>query len=335
MDGGRIEQALEAVGVRPGEQAVYRALLERPGTTVESIAGAAATTPSSARRCLARLEELGLVSRSPGVPRRYAPTLPEAAIEALLHAQEQALEQVRIAAAELTAVYRASMPGGEPAELVEVVSGREAVARRFLQLQKAAREEMLVFDAPPYATPANTGQAGVLARGVRYRAVYAAAALEIPGRLEAVLELVAEGEEARVLPTVPVKLAVADRSLALMPASLHRGRPGEGAVVVHASPLLEALVTLFGLLWERAVPLPAGAGASGGAGGAVRWPEDLDGEDGRVLAMLVAGCKDEAIARRLGMSPRTVRRRVRRLMDRLGAGTRFQAGLQAARRGWV
>jgi DNA-binding NarL/FixJ family response regulator len=33
--------------------------------------------------------------------------------------------------------------------------------------------------------------------------------------------------------------------------------------------------------------------------------------------------------------PRTVQRRVRELLDRLGAGTRFQAGLQAVRRGWL
>jgi hypothetical protein len=30
-----------------------------------------------------------------------------------------------------------------------------------------------------------------------------------------------------------------------------------------------------------------------------------------------------------------VHRRVRDLLDRLGAGTRFQAGIQAARRGWL
>lgn len=329
----RPEEALRAVGVRAGDQAVYRALLERPGAGAEELAELTRGSAAGVRRALVRLEDLGLVSRSPGTPRRYSPTLPEAAVEALLHTQERALEQARIAAAELTALFRASMPGGKPAELVEVVTGREAVARRFLQLQKGAREELAVFDRPPYATDVNTAEAEVLARGVRYRAVYAAAAVDIPGRLDAILGLVAAGEEARVLPSVPVKLALADASLALMPASLQPGNLGHSAVVVHASPLLEALVTLFGALWERAVPLHAPAQApvvaDGGAGAG------LDGCDRRVLALLTAGCKDEAIARQLGMSPRTVRRRVRSLMQRLGASTRFQAGMQAARRGLV
>jgi DNA-binding NarL/FixJ family response regulator len=45
------------------------------------------------------------------------------------------------------------------------------------------------------------------------------------------------------------------------------------------------------------------------------------------------GAKDETIARQLGVSLRTVRRRVAELMDELGASTRFQAGMEAVRRG--
>jgi DNA-binding NarL/FixJ family response regulator len=52
-----------------------------------------------------------------------------------------------------------------------------------------------------------------------------------------------------------------------------------------------------------------------------------------ILELLMLGTKDESIARQLGISLRTVRRRVAGLMDELGATTRFQAGLEAARRG--
>lgn len=43
--------------------------------------------------------------------------------------------------------------------------------------------------------------------------------------------------------------------------------------------------------------------------------------------MLTTGATDAAIARRLGVSERTVQRDVRDLLGRLGARTRFQAGL--------
>ncbi|MFI6494765.1 hypothetical protein [Streptomyces sp. NPDC050564] len=46
----------------------------------------------------------------------------------------------------------------------------------------------------------------------------------------------------------------------------------------------------------------------------------------QLLHLLTSGLKDEAAARHLGLSLRTVRRRIAALMDRTGANTRFQAG---------
>src|SRR5690606_21762259 len=54
-----------------------------------------------------------------------------------------------------------------------------------------------------------------------------------------------------------------------------------------------------------------------------------------VLDMLGEGVKDEAAARRLGLSLRTYRRRVAELMAALGAESRFQAGVRARELGLV
>ena len=61
----------------------------------------------------------------------------------------------------------------------------------------------------------------------------------------------------------------------------------------------------------------------------------LDRRDAGILSLLSDGRSDATIARQSGVSLRTVERRVRALMDRLGARTRFQAGVQAAHRGWI
>ena len=45
--------------------------------------------------------------------------------------------------------------------------------------------------------------------------------------------------------------------------------------------------------------------------------------------MMAAGLTDDAIGRRLGLSDRSVRRIVSQLMLRLGADSRFQAGVHA------
>ncbi|WP_139827727.1 helix-turn-helix domain-containing protein [Nesterenkonia sp. PF2B19] len=50
---------------------------------------------------------------------------------------------------------------------------------------------------------------------------------------------------------------------------------------------------------------------------------------------MASGLTDEHMARELGISRRTLSRRVQDLLERTGARTRFQLGVQAARRGWL
>lgn len=63
-----------------------------------------------------------------------------------------------------------------------------------------------------------------------------------------------------------------------------------------------------------------------------------DGREGvvrDVLHQLATGATDTAAARAVGLTPRTYRRVVARLMARLGARSRFQAGVLAAQRNWI
>lgn len=53
-------------------------------------------------------------------------------------------------------------------------------------------------------------------------------------------------------------------------------------------------------------------------------------EQRELLELLAAGLSDQSIGRRLGLSRRTVQRRVRSLMDLFEAETRFQLGLRSA-----
>jgi DNA-binding NarL/FixJ family response regulator len=98
------------------------------------------------------------------------------------------------------------------------------------------------------------------------------------------------------------------------------------AIVVHQSRLCDALIELFEATWAQGTPIFATAARQSGG---------LDPVDSALLSLLNAGLKDEAAARQLELSERTVRRRVADLVERLGATSRFQAGAQAVRRGWI
>jgi DNA-binding NarL/FixJ family response regulator len=62
---------------------------------------------------------------------------------------------------------------------------------------------------------------------------------------------------------------------------------------------------------------------------------ELSHQDVELLRLLAGGLPLDAVARRVGKSERTVRRRVRGICDQLGLGTSIQAVAWAARRGLV
>ncbi|MFG1950586.1 response regulator transcription factor [Micromonospora sp. NPDC048830] len=88
--------------------------------------------------------------------------------------------------------------------------------------------------------------------------------------------------------------------------------------LVRSPVLVAALASLFIELWRGAVPV----------GGPAADPYR------QVVTLLAQGLTDDAVARRLGVSVRTVRARMARVATELGARTRFQAGVLAARLGW-
>jgi sugar-specific transcriptional regulator TrmB/DNA-binding CsgD family transcriptional regulator len=321
-----MDETLTALGLSELEEAVYRALLVAPGRSLSSIAEALEAGRERCRRSLTILESRGLISRGPQGDPRFFPAPPGLAIEALIRAKEEELQRTRLAARELDQAFAEQGRSGQERRVVEILTGREAILQRFEQLQLTADQFLRVFDKPPHATLApNVVQQQPLAAGVRYLSVYEAASLELPGRLEIVKQYVRWGEEARVVSGVPMKLAIADSDLALVPLSIEE--PGiEESLLIHESPLLDALVMLFDRIWQEAAPIRL-------ENENVETP--LTETDQLILTLLGSGLQDQAIARQTSLGLRTIRRHVSSLLVRLHASSRFQAGVIAAKRDWV
>jgi DNA-binding CsgD family transcriptional regulator len=154
-----------------------------------------------------------------------------------------------------------------------------------------------------------------------------------------ILPSTAMGEQARTVRELPIKMIISDDQLALIPAAV-TSRSLDTTFVIRKSPVLDALIALFEAEWSKATPVP-GADAPGGPvaprdaaaqGAAAGRP---DAETAALLSMLAAGLTDASIARSLSWSMRTTQRRMRQLMNDLGATSRFQAGVAARERGWL
>ncbi|MFF7337117.1 LuxR C-terminal-related transcriptional regulator [Streptomyces sp. NPDC008163] len=320
---------LEPVGLDEGAERAYRLLLHRLGLSPQELADAHDLTAHQARQSLDRLVASGLATVT-GRPARYTAIDPRHGLTALIRARQAELDAATTALESYAAEYHERVLRADPRRLVEVIEGPAAVADRLRDLVVGAEQEILAFDTPPYLTVPSS-MAGMerdaLARGVTVRAVYAAEVLRLPGRAEPVKELAALGEQARVVPRVPLKMVMADRRAAMIPLTSNEESVRTAAVLVRQSRLCDALVELFEAKWFQGAPVFAPAPTTD--------RPDLSPAEQALLSLLNSGFKDEAIARQLGVSERTLRRRTAELVERLGATSRFQAGAQAVRRGWV
>lgn len=160
--------------------------------------------------------------------------------------------------------------------------------------------------------------ADAIANGRRCRAIYPLRVLtEGPITLAARAEV---GEEIRLLPDVPTRLLIIGSTHVMLPEPLGVGEAPR--IVVRQPGIVAAVRLLFDQLWARALPVAA-----------FERSERAGAQRTFLLEQLAAGAQDEQIARRLGISLRTVRRRVAELMAELNVESRFQAGVEAVRRG--
>jgi DNA-binding NarL/FixJ family response regulator/sugar-specific transcriptional regulator TrmB len=324
---------LQVLGLSATEQSLYELLLTQPPLTTEEVhtltTGRIWETGTDG--ALRRLTELGLVTLLPEDPPRHVVVPTDAALEALIAAGERSLAIARQRINQLSARYRQGWTGGDPLELVEVIRGREAVAEGVVRVLRSARHEVRCFIAPPFLGVQHEPdpiQLEQLAKGIRYRVIYDPRCVDVPGLPAQISSAGEAGSEARVA-DVPTKMVMSDYPMAI--GALSNDPVGvDAALVVHDSTLLEALSALFESLWERAVPLHVKEDQQKFV------DHDAPNEiDRALLPLLTAGMTDQAIADHLGWHERTAHRHLREMMRRLDAATRFQAGYQAVRRGWL
>ena len=324
------ESSLQVLGINTDAEAVYRAVLSRAQATIDDLREETGRSTSDVEARLTELESLGLVHRLPGRPLRLRAMRPDVALEVLVSRRQEEIARAQLISRELMALVPAEVRHS-PEDIIEVLVGRPAIAARFEQLLTGTRDELLVLDRPPYVADSGHSESAVkslLATEVIVRGIYAPEALELDGALAAVQDAVRSGEQSRVHPAVPLKLAISDRQLAILP--VESDDAVEAALCIRPSGLMEALVRLFELLWESAVPVIVAEGEPESS-----TDQATDSEDRDLATLLASGAKDDVIARHLGVSPRTLSRRIADLLDDLHVRTRFQAGVRAAQLGWL
>ncbi|MFJ2707685.1 LuxR C-terminal-related transcriptional regulator [Streptomyces sp. NPDC087428] len=313
---------------------VYRLVITRPGWDVAEIARHLRVPKPDVLEKMDRLAELSMLL--PSKETKNAVVIdPEVSLasyihqrERQIHSQQVELASVRAATARLAAAH-ASGRAHHSSLGLERLEGIDEVRARLTELARNATGELLAF-MPGGAQSEEALQASrpldeaSLAAGVAVRTIYLDSVRNDRATIQYAHWLSELGGETRTLPSLPLRMLIADEAVALVPIDPENSRAG--AVVMQAPGVVTALVALFHLLWERATPLGAPHPPASDA---------PTSQEMALLQLLAQGQTDEVVSRKMGLSLRTTRRMMASVSAKLGARSRFEAGILAARAGWL
>jgi DNA-binding CsgD family transcriptional regulator len=295
------------------------------------VAAQVGVDPDEAVAALTCLEKLGLVADG-GALGLWRPVPPVAGLTPLLERlrSEMARKREEADAAEAVA---GQLMAEYPALDVRASSGQfrpllglDEVNACIAEMYMSVRNEWLGMIPGARRGEYRKIDRDILDRGVKGRLLWQDAVRVTPSTVEYARWLTEHGCQVRTVPTLPTRMLVADREIALIPLT-DADNPGEGAAVVTSPGMIASLVALFDQVWATATPIDETPLLDGDTG--------LTAVERELLILLSQGLTDVAVGKKLGVSERTVSRMVSAVMTRLGASSRFEAGMEAMRRGWL
>lgn len=326
---------LEALGLDKTCIAVYRMLLAQPQADFSELRSRLGLDEQQLRASLDRLSELALIRVPAGESNIFRAIDPAIGIQALiaqqqarLAAEQERVERVKLAATQLAEDF--STARLQELEGIERLNGIEEIRDRIRLLVANVQSEYMALAPGGAQSDASMAAArpqdqSLLDRGVRMRTIYVDSIRSNPSTLSYARWLVEQRAQVRTTPSLPIRLAIADRTTAVVP--VEGDDSSVGALLITGTGTVVAMCALFDALWEHAVPLGERTPSIG--------ENALSTQEVEVLRLLGRGHTDEVVAKRLGVSPRTARRIAADIMEKLEARSRFQAGARAVARGWL
>jgi sugar-specific transcriptional regulator TrmB len=172
---------------------------------------------------LKKLWQMGFLEQQVAGRRKiYTAVDPEIAIQRVLEhgreREEARRERGQELAAKLTPVFLTAQAATSELAYVSFIRNPRLIGRRFIQLQEQVHREILLFSKGPYALSPqdNTYELDALKRGVTVRVIYELGEAVGQELQTTIQRYVASGEQVRVHPELPVKLAIFDRRTVLL-----------------------------------------------------------------------------------------------------------------------
>jgi len=211
----------------------------------------------------------------------------------------------------------------------EVIVGAGAVRKILQDIGDRAQHEIATF-APGGSHSVSEIEEGRLRnlrlteRGVQSRTIYLTSVRKHHRTLEYVRWLNKRGFEVRTTPTLPIRMIIIDQLVAVLP--LDTSDATTGILLHRSSSTVKALQALFETAWVNATPL-----------GMSRTPvgRELSDEERAILELVALGKNFADIANKLGISARTIRRRVKEIEEKFQCESRSKMIYMACKSGQI
>lgn len=311
--------------------ALYETLRTKGGVPSEELYSAADLDDAHGGRGWRRLEDLGLIQVREGVAEAVDPdaALARAMDRYQVNATEQLRSGVRLqrVTEALLTVYRPAVQRETREVAVEFINEPRRKQRTRLDLSETARESCGSMHPGPMPSigvleASLEHDRSIMARGVKSRAIYPMSALASPKYARYLHDLADAGVELRLVDHAPFDMLTFDTDAAVLAADPER--PADAVIVIRGAALMRSFLAVYEDCWLRGQTLERASAANAD-------DADITAQERVIIRLMASGLSDDQIARKLGVHRRTVQRAIAKLMDRLNAGSRFEAGLKLAR----
>jgi sugar-specific transcriptional regulator TrmB len=256
VDNNDLVAQLTRLGLTSYEAKAYLTLIRRDSFTAAQVARQSGLPRQRIYDVLGSLVQKGLAAARPGTVVKYAATPPELAIELLLASHRDQLSRMerdaQLMVSDLTPAFEEGQEHTDPLEYIEVLRDRRAINERFAEIQANVKKEILVFTKPPYATPPQENVEGLeVIQSHDARSLYEFSVFDDPAVRRGVQRFVEAGEQARFVPSLPLKLVIVDETIVMFgmedPVA---GSADLTIVVVEHQSLAKVLKTAFDAIWD-------------------------------------------------------------------------------------
>ncbi|MEV8332015.1 LuxR C-terminal-related transcriptional regulator [Streptomyces niveus] len=277
------------------------------------------------------LVDMALVHPDPLDEAWMCPVPPSAALAHLLQPIAREIhERVRLSASLVDSLAPLSAVVAEDPNLsITTLDGHVLIDAKVGEAARAATREILTVQ-PGFSRERKLMMAGLsrslaaIERGARLRHLYQHPARYSPHIKEYLEQVPADRLEVRTVEQTVERLIIVDRTVAFIPASANR----HTALEIRHPALITYLVQVYEVLWSQATPMTERP--------PILSPDAAVTSVQRGIARLLAeGITDESVARRMGISVRTCRAHIAKLMQALDASSRTHLGVLLIQSGLV